>query len=113
MSKSGSRSHSRRRSSCSVVGGDFDNFTLVLEEGVSDCDEIEDVEMKEEENNVVHDTPELHDIFEEAVQSNLDEAGSVPDEVIKILKQDLNSNRPLAGKWGSGQGGGDEPDCRL
>ena len=93
MSKVGSRSHSRRRSSCSVVGGDFDNFTLVLEEGVSDCDEIEDVEMKEEENN---DTPELHDIFEEAVQSNLDEAGSVPDEVIKILKQDLNSNRPLA-----------------
>ena len=91
--------------------GDFNNFTLVLEEGISEEDleddgdgSKEDVKMKDEsseqaaipiethdDNKCEQDTPELEDILIDAEKSNIVEAGTVPDEVMKILRQ----NDPL------------------
>jgi len=87
--------------------GDFDNFTLVLEEGNTDDEEEndKDVTMEDTEansnlaeagdsnNNSEHDTPELEDILHEAEETN------APGHVIKIIRQEIvSTRRPLSGK---------------
>ena len=65
-----------------------DSFTLVLEESVSDCD----VEMEEQ------DTPEIEELLQSAEDSNLAEAGSVPGQVLKVLRQEQERGRHLGGR---------------
>jgi hypothetical protein len=111
-----SRQSSRRSSGSSCTSeaqGDFNNLTLVLEEGATsdDCEEGDDnVEMLDAENGEIppspetqadlgqDDTPDIDEILAEAERSNLARPDSVPGGVIKILRQTASSDRPLRGK---------------
>ena len=104
---------SRRTSSSSR--GDLENFSLMLDasdlEGESgEGANMVDVEEVHDDNETIapspeqqadpvgdNDTPELlEDLVKEARQSNLDDPGSVPPSVFKILEQ--AKGRQLGGK---------------
>ena len=78
-------------------GGEVANTEVEVEKEVGDDKEIMAPSPEQQADPVGdNDTPELEDLVKEARQSNLDDPGSVPPSVFKILEQ--AKGRQLGGR---------------
>ena len=78
-------------------GGEVANTEVEVQKEVADDKEIMAPSPEQQADPVGdNDTPELEDLVKEAKQSNLDDPGSVPPSVFKILEQ--AKGRQLGGR---------------